>query len=80
MQVSHKPDSQGRMVFTAARDIAKGDECMITYFDLTVHKSLSSRQDVVREQFRFRCTCDRCLEEEAAENLEGMDTMPFCSI
>ena len=68
------------MAFTAARDISKGDECMITYFDLTVHKSHGSRQHVVQEQFRFRCTCDRCLEEEAEENLESMDTLPFCSI
>lgn len=78
VQVSHKPDPQGRMVLSAARDIAKGEECMITYFDLTAHRDLSSRQDMTQVQFRFRCTCDRCLDEEAQENLEGMDTLPFC--
>ncbi|KAH7253224.1 hypothetical protein MRS44_015615 [Fusarium solani] len=75
--VTHKPDAQGRMVYTAARDIAKGEECMITYFDLTVHEDVTSRQKHVQEQFQFKCTCDRCLSEEAEENLENMDCLPF---
>lgn len=79
MEVSHKPDAQGRMVFTAARDIEKGEECMITYFDLSTYRDLSSRQKMVQDQFQFRCNCDRCVEEDARENLESMDTLPFCS-
>ncbi|KAF4974842.1 hypothetical protein FZEAL_8303 [Fusarium zealandicum] len=75
--VTHKPDSRGRMVYTAARDIAKGEECMITYFDLTVRQDLASRQKWVQEQFQFRCTCERCLEEEAEENLDNMGSLPF---
>ncbi|KAM5377552.1 hypothetical protein ACJZ2D_004921 [Fusarium nematophilum] len=74
--VTHKPDSRGRMVYTAARDIAKGEECMITYFDLTVHDDLASRQELVQDQFQFKCTCERCLEEEAEENLAGIDSLP----
>ncbi|KAF4454446.1 hypothetical protein F53441_3073 [Fusarium austroafricanum] len=75
--VAHKPDGQARMVYTAARDISKGEECMITYFDLTTHKDLSSRQTHTQEQFQFKCTCERCLKEEAEENLDGMDSLPF---
>lgn len=65
------------MVYTTARDIAKGEECMITYFDLTVHENVASRQKHVQEQFQFKCTCERCLSEEAEENLESMDCLPF---
>ncbi|KAJ3546496.1 hypothetical protein NM208_g1964 [Fusarium decemcellulare] len=75
--VTHKPDNQGRMVYTAARDIAKGEECMITYFDLTEHEDLTSRQKHVQEQFQFKCTCERCLSEEAEENMGNMDSLPF---
>ena len=76
-QVSHKPDGQARMVYTAARDIAKGEECMITYFDLATRKDLSSRQKYAQTQFQFKCTCSRCLEEEAEENMDIMDSLPF---
>lgn len=66
------------MVYTAARDIAKGDECFITYFDLAAHADVHSRQHYVLEQFRFKCTCDRCIEDETRENMEGNDALPFC--
>lgn len=66
------------MVYKAARDIAKGEECMITYFDLTVHKDLSTRQKLTEELFQFRCTCHRCIDEETEQNLQGMDALPFC--
>lgn len=65
------------MVYTAARDISKGEECMITYFDLTTHKDLTSRQKHTQEQFQFKCTCERCLKEEAEENIECMVSLPF---
>ncbi|KAL6916417.1 hypothetical protein FSST1_007912 [Fusarium sambucinum] len=75
--VSHKPDGQARMVYTAARDISKGEECMIAYFDLATRKNLSSRQKYAETQFQFKCTCSRCLEEEAEENMGIMDSLPF---
>ncbi|KAJ4264457.1 hypothetical protein NW762_005657 [Fusarium torreyae] len=75
--VTHKPNGQARMVYTAARDISKGEECMITYFDLTTHKDLLSRRHHTQEQFQFKCTCDRCLSEEAEDNLDNMDSLPF---
>jgi SET domain-containing protein len=76
-QVSHKPEGQARMVYTAARDISKGEECMITYFDLVRQKDVSSRQKYAQTQFQFKCTCNRCLEEEAEENMDIMDSLPF---
>ncbi|KAF5024415.1 hypothetical protein F66182_3501 [Fusarium sp. NRRL 66182] len=73
----HKPNGQARMVYTAARDISKGEECTITYFDLNMHQDLSSRQNHTKEQFQFKCTCERCLAEEAENNLDNMDSLPF---
>ncbi|KAM0442135.1 hypothetical protein ACHAQK_004457 [Fusarium lateritium] len=75
--VTHKPDGEARMVYTAARDIAKDEECMITYFDQSTQQDVSSRQYYTEEQFRFKCTCDRCLEEEAESNRDGMDSLPL---
>jgi len=75
--VAHAPDAHGCMVCTAARDIGKGEELTITYFDLAARKTVASRQEHVREQFRFKCTCDRCVEDEAAENLAELDALPL---
>lgn len=68
------------MVYTAVRDIEKGEECTISYFDLTAHRSVGSRQDHVQTHFRFKCTCDRCVRDEAEENLAEMDLLPFGDI
>lgn len=65
------------MIYTAARNIAAGEECNITYFDLTAFGDLSARQTWTKEQFQFTCTCERCLEETARENLAGIDFLPF---
>ncbi|KAH6967796.1 hypothetical protein BKA56DRAFT_559663 [Ilyonectria sp. MPI-CAGE-AT-0026] len=75
--VTHKPNNQARMVYTAARDIAQGEECCITYFDLTVYEDIMSRQGLVQDQFQFSCTCERCLREEAERNLAGIESLPF---
>ncbi|KAL4998518.1 hypothetical protein BDV10DRAFT_70485 [Aspergillus recurvatus] len=64
--IIHKPDKQGRMVFTAGRDIAAGGECCISYFDMTQYVSLRERRGHLQGLFRFKCGCPRCLEEEAA--------------
>ncbi|CBF87094.1 hypothetical protein AN2557.2 [Aspergillus nidulans FGSC A4] len=63
--LKHGPDEQSRMVLTATRDIAAGEECCISYFDLTVHVDLNARRKRTRELFTFSCTCERCLREEA---------------
>ncbi|KAL6234559.1 hypothetical protein BDW75DRAFT_161086 [Aspergillus navahoensis] len=64
--ITHKPDKEGRMVFTAGRDIAAGEECCISYFDLTQYVSLQARRGHLQGLFRFKCGCPRCLEEVAA--------------
>ena len=65
------------MIYTAARDIAKGEECTISYFDLTAYEDLKSRQKWAEEQFQFVCTCERCLEEKAEENFAASECLPF---
>ncbi|KAL4903065.1 hypothetical protein BDW74DRAFT_186652 [Aspergillus multicolor] len=82
--IIHKPDKQGRRVFTAGRDIAAGDECCISYFDMTQYVRLQGRREHLQSLFRFKCGCARCLEEEEAEqeatgavgNEVGWDAFP----
>lgn len=65
------------MVYTATREIAAGEEITITYFDLAAHEGVARRQKYLQEQFRFKCTCNQCLRDEAAENLAAIDALPF---
>ncbi|KAI9372355.1 hypothetical protein BJX61DRAFT_534018 [Aspergillus egyptiacus] len=72
--VIHKPDKNGRMVFTAGRDIAAGEECCISYFDLSRVVGLHERREYLSGLFRFRCACARCVEEAETETeAEGGD-------
>ncbi|RDW79095.1 SET domain-containing protein [Aspergillus mulundensis] len=71
--IIHKPDEQGRMVFTAGRDIAAGEECCISYFDLTQYVGLQERRGRLQSLFRFKCGCARCVEEEAEQEATGED-------
>ena len=73
----HKPDHQGRMVFTASRDIAAGEECCISYFDLTKRVDLKSRRDHLQGLFRFVCGCDRCTAEEPSDAESDWVGLPF---
>jgi hypothetical protein len=61
------------MVFTASRDIFPGEECCISYFDLTQYTDLDSRRDHLRKSFRFVCQCERCVLEEPVEELTETD-------
>ncbi|RDW83818.1 uncharacterized protein DSM5745_04144 [Aspergillus mulundensis] len=70
--LQHGPDGRGRMVMTATRDIAAGEECFIAYFDMTVHSSLEARRRRTRDLFNFTCDCARCLREaEGAAELKA---------
>lgn len=64
-QIIHKPDKHSRMVFTAGRDIAPGEECCISYFDMTQYTTLTDRRERLQSLFRFKCGCSRCSVEEA---------------
>ncbi|KAJ5134786.1 hypothetical protein N7448_000193 [Penicillium atrosanguineum] len=75
--IIHKPDDEGRMVFTASRDIFPGQECCISYFDLTKHIELDSRRAHLRKSFRFLCRCDRCVSEEPTEEASEWSAMPL---
>lgn len=77
----HKPDEQARMVFTASRDIPPGEECCISYFDLTQFTDLTSRREHLRKSFRFVCQCERCVSEEPEkEEATEWTAMPLMDI
>lgn len=80
VQIIHKPDDEGRMVFTTSRDILPGEECCISYFDLTQHSDVSSRREHLRKSFRFVCRCDRCSFEEPANEIIEWAAMPQIDI
>ncbi|KAE8383843.1 hypothetical protein BDV26DRAFT_2221 [Aspergillus bertholletiae] len=74
--IIHKPDNQSRMVFVASKDIAAGEECCISYFDLTKKVDLQARRDHLQGSFRFVCKCDRCVSEEPPEEEVQWDAFP----
>ena len=74
-QITHKPDDHGRMVFTASRSIAAGEECCISYMDLFGDVDINARRRHLQDQFSFTCQCERCRAEECPE--EGWDILHF---
>ncbi|KAE8363808.1 hypothetical protein BDV27DRAFT_165220 [Aspergillus caelatus] len=74
--IIHKPDNQSRMVFVASKDIATGEECCISYFDLTKKVELKDRRDHLQGSFRFVCKCDRCVSEEPPEEEVQWEEFP----
>lgn len=74
--IIHKPDETGRMVFTASRDILPGEECCISYFDLTRLVDLDSRRQHLRKSFKFLCQCEKCASEELETESNLLDAMP----
>ncbi|KAJ5612941.1 hypothetical protein N7510_006135, partial [Penicillium lagena] len=78
--IIHKPDDEGRMVFTTSRDILPGEECCISYFDLTQYTDISSRREHLRKSFRFVCRCDRCSSEEPVNEITEWAAMPQMDI
>ncbi|RAL14769.1 general amino acid permease [Aspergillus homomorphus CBS 101889] len=75
--IMHQPDQHGRMVFTAAKDIAAGEECCISYFDLTKLTDLKARREHLQTLFRFVCQCPRCQSEEPPVEEPEWVAMPF---
>jgi hypothetical protein len=68
------------MVFTASRDIVPGEECCISYFDLTQYTALASRREHLRQSFKFVCQCERCLSEEPADEPTEWNAMPMMDL
>jgi hypothetical protein len=79
-QIIHKPDELGRMVFKASRDILAGEECCISYFDLTRFTDLKSRREHLRKSFKFVCQCERCISDEPVEETNTWDAMPLMDV
>ena len=65
------------MIFTASRDIRRGEECCISYFDLTQFADVASRREHLRKSFRFMCQCERCVSEEPEKEAIDWDAMPL---
>jgi hypothetical protein len=55
------PRHDAEAVFTAARDIAAGEQLSITYTD--AEASVQQRQQVLHWSYGFRCCCQKCVEE-----------------
>lgn len=66
----------GRMVFVASRDILPGEECCISYFDLTQFADRDSRREHLRKSFKFPCQCQKCVSEEITQEATTLDEMP----
>jgi hypothetical protein len=57
---------QRKMLFVAARDIAKDEELCITYINAPRH-SKSERSELLREHYDFDCSCDTCVNNLSLE-------------
>lgn len=55
------PRHDAEAVFTAARDIAAGEQLSITYTD--AEAGVQQRQQVLHWSYGFRCRCQKCVEE-----------------
>jgi hypothetical protein len=55
------PHSNFQLVMCAVRDIAPGDEILISYLDdCVLGRSRHSRQKILRENYLFTCHCPKC--------------------
>jgi len=55
------PHSNFQLVMCAVRDIAPGDEILISYLDdCVLERSRHSRQKILRENYLFTCHCPKC--------------------
>jgi len=53
--------------FTAARDIAPGEQLCISYIDSSV--SFAARQKQLSFSYGFECKCALCVEQKAEQKL-----------
>ncbi|KAI9239652.1 MAG: hypothetical protein BYD32DRAFT_410542 [Podila humilis] len=51
-----------QMEYWSTREIQAGEECCISYGDIS--KSHEERQQRLEEMYFFRCSCPRCIDEE----------------
>ncbi|KAF8977877.1 hypothetical protein BGZ46_007047 [Entomortierella lignicola] len=58
-------DKSRQMEYWSTRVIEQGEECCISYGDIS--KGREERQNRLEDMYFFRCSCTRCVEEEEAE-------------
>ncbi|GIL69527.1 hypothetical protein Vretifemale_455 [Volvox reticuliferus] len=63
------PDLNGAAAFTAARDIAPGEELSVAYLDIGL--PVNVRRQHLEWSYGFVCGCPRCREEEVQETEAG---------
>ncbi|KAJ6500153.1 hypothetical protein C8R47DRAFT_971260 [Mycena vitilis] len=49
------------LIVHSIRPIAKGEEIVHSYIDLTRAATREARRDLLRDHFHFECLCDRCM-------------------
>ncbi|KAL6590474.1 SET domain-containing protein [Neocallimastix californiae] len=54
-----------RQIIRAMRDIQQGEEICITYTD--VMNSRENRQKLLFEKYKFKCHCERCMDENGLD-------------
>jgi hypothetical protein len=63
-------EHQNLMVLIACRDVAEGDEIVVSYCDPT--RPVRERTEWLREHYGFQCTCDGCVDEKVGQRLESV--------
>jgi SET domain-containing protein len=76
-KIIHKLDENGRRIFEANRDIEEGEECCISYFDLTEFSDTQARQEEMKRSWNFMCNCQRCTDEGDYEMPHFLKEMDF---
>lgn len=72
------PYSNSQLVMCAVRDIAPGDEILISYLEECVlERSRHSRQKILRENYLFTCHCPKCEAEAGDPDMTSEDESDY---
>jgi len=65
-------DNSHKLSFVMNEDVAQGDEITISYIDgCTLGRSKRSRQEYLIENYQFKCSCERCDEEDTDDETDS---------
>lgn len=77
--VDFLPNGIGRLTFVAIRNIRAGEELTITYTDI-ITQSSKERQETLREDYFFTCTCERCISSFRYDTKLSSGTTSSCDM
>jgi hypothetical protein len=69
-----QPGKQPLLLITTCSAVAADDEICISYVDALCPRKI--RKEKLKESYYFECVCDRCLDEESEDKLNGFKC--FC--